>query len=402
MRVCAEFEHHEPALAAHRHLVDQGVNPNDIEIRSPYPLPEHPIPPHRSSAMWMRSVVRTMWAFGLSFGFLFVSYTQFEWGPAAMTNGHPLIAPPIVMIPTYECGMITAILTTTFMFFLETFRYRKLVPPIEEDLPVGIGYVVVIVAGASAEKALKLFEGRGARSIVTYCLLFAILMFTQGCARNNMREQDAKKPTEIAGEYPPEHSMRMPTKAEQAVPAPAPFGSWTAGDVKTYDEFIGLNAQMLGLNNDKNMPEDQKKPLREKTIAAMGNITARLTAEDGMPMLYRLKGLGAPPKELLEWKNPVKDDAASRARGEHLYKVNCAACHGVEGKGDGKVGAVEYIQPPALGNAQQYESKADGYFYYYAVTGKNLMPSFGYKLTPADFCDIINHIRGLQGKAASN
>ena len=85
--------------------------------------------------MNMRTIVRCMWAIAVILGFSFVTYTQYEWAPVTVTNGHPLIAPPITMIVTYECGMITAILTTTFMFFLETFRFRELVPPLEEDIP---------------------------------------------------------------------------------------------------------------------------------------------------------------------------------------------------------------------------------------------------------------------------
>ncbi len=45
MRVAAEFEHFEDALAAHRLLIDENLDAQDIEIRSPYPLPEAPIPP---------------------------------------------------------------------------------------------------------------------------------------------------------------------------------------------------------------------------------------------------------------------------------------------------------------------------------------------------------------------
>ena len=41
----------------------------------------------------------------------------------------------------------------------------------------------------------------------------------------------------------------------------------------------------------------------------------------------------------------------------------------------------------------------DGFFYHNIVVGKNLMPAFGYKLTPKQTWDIVNYLRKLQGKA---
>jgi mono/diheme cytochrome c family protein len=420
MRVCAEFEEHVGALEAHRHLVDSGVDPHDIEIRSPYPLPEEPIPPHYSTPMYIRTVARIMWACAVIFGFSFVSYTQYVWAPVTVTDGHPLIPPPITMIVTYECGMFTAIWTTTFMFFLETFRYRSLVPPLEEDLPVGIGYVVLVIRNKSADLALRLLDGRGARSIVTYSLMFLLMgMSLTGCARNNMREQDVYKSTAVASNFPPANSLRMPSAEELAVPAPAPLNDATRGDVARYDQVLALKAAKVRLNWDKqpgNTTDGNTKRIDDEYNDADKSSTLlenQLAAEHRIPELYVVKKRNAVPKEMDSWTNPVKPDAASLARGEVLFNSNCSGCHGVDGLGDGKVGEVEYVRPASIGNGkdgvtatvdnatvplQNYTTVKDSYFYYYIFTGKNLMPMFGYRLTPREICDIINHLHHLQGK----
>ena len=73
MKVCAEYEEQVAAFTAHRSLLDNGADPEDIEIRSPYPLSEHPIPPHRSKPMIVRNVARVFWLLGLIGGFSFIT-----------------------------------------------------------------------------------------------------------------------------------------------------------------------------------------------------------------------------------------------------------------------------------------------------------------------------------------
>ena len=111
-----------------------------------------------------------------------------------------------------------------------------------------------------------------------------------------------------------------------------------------------------------------------------------------------LKKAGAPLPSMKGWVNPYKNDPKSAERGEHLYQINCAQCHGKTGLGDGPVGKVTYVEPPQIGGKKMYPGLEDSYFYYYIYTGKNLMPTFGYRLSNQDICDIINHLRVLQSK----
>lgn len=392
MRVCAEFEDHFTALAAHKHLVDEGLDPQEIEVRSPYPLPEHPIPPHRSGPYNMRGIVRFMWAVAVLCGFSFVTFTQYEWAPVSVTNGHPLIPIPITMIVTYECGMITAILTTTFMFFLETFKFRQLVPALEEDMPVAIGYVALVVGGRSADRAMKMLEGRGARSVVSYALMFFMLTFLTGCAQFNMRKQDVIKSTEAAAELAPAQSVRMPSNEEQAVAPPKAIGYNVDGDEKLFYDYRAKLAQAMRQASAKDAGVAD-------TMKAMNDIEAQLKAEGQYPKMYALKNRQAEvEKDIAAWVNPVKATEETLARGDKLFATNCALCHGAKGAGDGEVGKACMPAPPAIGTRAKYpnNTKPDGYFYYNIYCGKNNMPPFGYKLTPEEIATIVVHLRQLQ------
>lgn len=392
MRVCAEFEDHFTALAAHRHLVDEGLDPQEIEIRSPYPLPEHPIPPHRTGPYNMRAAARFMWAVAVLCGFSFVTFTQYEWAPVSVTNGHPLIPIPITMIVTYECGMITAILTTTFMFFLETFKFRSLVPPLEEDMPVAIGYIALVVGGRSADRAMKMLEGRGARSVVSYCFAFMLLTMLTGCAQYNMRKQDVIKSTEAAAELAPPQSVRMPSNQEQAVAPPPAIGYNVDGDEKLFYDYRAALARAM-------RQATAKDPAAAETMKVMNEAEAKLKASGQYPKMYELKNRQAEVEaSIAGWVNPVKPTEEVLKRGDQLWATNCALCHGAKGAGDGEVGKACQPLPPAIGTKASYpnHTKPDGYFYYNIYSGKNNMPPFGYKLTPEEIATIVVHLRELQ------
>ena len=397
MKVCAEYEDQITAFTAHRAILDKGADPEDIELRSPYPLSEHPIPPHRSKPMIMRNVVRLMWLCGLLGGFSFLTFTQWEWGLTAKTGGQPLVAVPINAIPMYECGMITAIIVTTIMFFVETRRYRQLVPALEEDMPVANGYIALVVSGDSAKKAKEWLDGTNARSVVSFVLPLAITSFLMtGCATGNLRYQQVIKPGEAPADMPAPTSLRMPTVAEQEVKPLQPLGWLYYGDQLAFEraeaDFKRQEAELEEKVKNKQMKrKDVNKQLRKM----------RRDLDEYKPEILLYKS--GVPSEIRDAKNPVPYDEASKKRGAELYALNCAQCHGVTGKGEGAVGA-KWGGPevvPHLGDAAKYGDESrypDGFFYHNIIVGKNLMPSFGYKLTSREVWDIVNHIRELQGK----
>jgi mono/diheme cytochrome c family protein len=72
------------------------------------------------------------------------------------------------------------------------------------------------------------------------------------------------------------------------------------------------------------------------------------------------------PTEYAGQVNPLGPDAA--AEGAIIFKTNCAACHGRQGKGDGPAGEALYPRPKNLAELQA--GAGDDYLYWRINTGK--------------------------------
>ncbi len=111
---------------------------------------------------------------------------------------------------------------------------------------------------------------------------------------------------------------------------------------------------------------------------------------------------GDPPVTLLDadakLSNPMPIDAASIGRGKVVFDNQCAACHGPQALGDGKVGKLfPFILPLAGAKAQNAMKLTDATIYAIVRQGRGLMPSYGSRVHPAERWDVINYIRSLQG-----
>lgn len=97
--------------------------------------------------------------------------------------------------------------------------------------------------------------------------------------------------------------------------------------------------------------------------------------------------------------NPVPADARSLMNGRKYYTINCAVCHGYEGKGDGPVVAKGFPGIPLVGPASPAPGRTDGYIWGMIRNGRGLMPSYN-RIEEWDRWDVVNYVRGLQGKYA--
>lgn len=99
-------------------------------------------------------------------------------------------------------------------------------------------------------------------------------------------------------------------------------------------------------------------------------------------------------------QNPVQSTPETRRQAQNLYAVNCAACHGDGGRGDGPV--AKYFRsnpaapvPPTDLGSEQVRNLTDGELYWIAANGLGNMPAFGDELTDEQLWTVVLAIRDL-------
>jgi cytochrome c2 len=95
-------------------------------------------------------------------------------------------------------------------------------------------------------------------------------------------------------------------------------------------------------------------------------------------------------------KNPVPLDSAGLVleEGKHLYIGFCAPCHGANGQGDGKVGAMYKGVPNyAVG---RYKTLPEGHIFHVITHGKGRMWSHKSQLSPEERWKVVHYVQKLQ------
>jgi mono/diheme cytochrome c family protein len=91
---------------------------------------------------------------------------------------------------------------------------------------------------------------------------------------------------------------------------------------------------------------------------------------------------------------PVPMDDASLQRGEVLFGIDCAICHGASGTGDGTLSG--YFSPkPANLTSEDVQGSADADIFLVITQGRGLMPSLAENLSVVSRWDVINFVRNL-------
>jgi mono/diheme cytochrome c family protein len=91
--------------------------------------------------------------------------------------------------------------------------------------------------------------------------------------------------------------------------------------------------------------------------------------------------------------NPLSGNAQSLERGIALWKANCQACHGAEGRGDGPVTAALRKKPKDLTRIARPPIFPDGVLAYRIANGGEVMPAWKGALAEQDIWDLVNYIR---------
>ncbi|MCF8366838.1 MAG: c-type cytochrome [Bacteroidales bacterium] len=96
------------------------------------------------------------------------------------------------------------------------------------------------------------------------------------------------------------------------------------------------------------------------------------------------------PDEASVVKNPVEANKTSLEAGKSLYTLQCKACHGETGRGDGLIKAASLV-------SENFQSQTDGAILWKLHQGRGQMPSF--KALPDDqLWNVINYVRSLSKK----
>lgn len=114
------------------------------------------------------------------------------------------------------------------------------------------------------------------------------------------------------------------------------------------------------------------------------------------------------PGEFSDMKMPGGSDAnatnARAVKGKELFQVECIACHGQDGKGDGAWGVALYPNAANL-HADRTQTKSDGQLFWEIAHGVNLtgMPAFGEKYpggfhTDDEIWNLVAYIRTLKNQ----
>lgn len=105
------------------------------------------------------------------------------------------------------------------------------------------------------------------------------------------------------------------------------------------------------------------------------------------------------PSEFANLTNPFTGDHEAAEAGAEIYKVNCATCHGPEGKGDGPTAVGLDPQPASLADAHMMEEMNDGALFWRVSEGgmmepfNSVMPAWKETLSEDEIWQVITYIR---------
>ena len=135
---------------------------------------------------------------------------------------------------------------------------------------------------------------------------------------------------------------------------------------------------------------------------AVENSTSQMTDGDLNAIAVYLKAL--PPASRRQWRRAPMPRTQMPA-GAGVYRVNCAACHGMDGKGEQRLfpplagnrhrAAVQRRKPGAGGAGGQPQARPRPK----APTGP-AMPSFAWRLDDGQVADVLTYIRNSWGNGA--
>jgi mono/diheme cytochrome c family protein len=95
--------------------------------------------------------------------------------------------------------------------------------------------------------------------------------------------------------------------------------------------------------------------------------------------------------------NPVAASNATVQHARELARVNCAACHGAAGDGQGPVAG--YFSPvrPVDFRSERVRNRTDGELFWIIANGLGNMPAFRDLLSEQDLWSVVLYVRQVEG-----
>jgi len=204
-------------------------------------------------------------------------------------------------------------------------------------------------------------------------------------------ERDASVQFElpISAPVPPEPTLPPDT----GVGVPAPLAAlWTLlprGPVGWLPAILGL-AGLAGLAAWRRHSAGRWRALARGALAAVVVIGGL-----GAGSRALVDGANAPARADLE-QPPFAPTAEDIARGDAIYRANCASCHGIDGRGDGPIRSLP--RAGVLAEAIRENSDAElSYRIAHGVAGTP-MPAFAGTLTPEERWQLVAYLRVRWGE----
>lgn len=94
-------------------------------------------------------------------------------------------------------------------------------------------------------------------------------------------------------------------------------------------------------------------------------------------------------------KSPLPFTAERLARGQEMFNIHCAVCHGADGYGRGIVVRRGFPPPPSY-HTERLRTAPDGHFFDVITNGYGKMYPYRSRIAVADRWAIVGYIRALQ------
>lgn len=100
---------------------------------------------------------------------------------------------------------------------------------------------------------------------------------------------------------------------------------------------------------------------------------------------------------------PIEVSYEGMLRGQELYNIFCAVCHGESGNGNGVIAQERYGYPTIVSILQtRIMDQPDGEIFNTITHGKNTMGPYGAKIRVEDRWKVVMYVRALQRAASGN